>query len=170
VAETGTISAVGTHVRAQIRNGGQLGRHLVRCHEVGLRDDGNLRGSADLGDLRRDEPVARPHLLVGGHAEADDVDLGPGRADDVVESLAQQSARTVQARRVDKDQLAVVAVDDPANGVARRLRLAGRDGDLVADQRIHESRLAGIGAADEAGETGPERVTVGRHRFHGQSG
>ena len=46
-----------------------------------------------------------PDALVGRQAEADDVDLEQRLADEVVEPLAEQRARLVQARGVDEDQL-----------------------------------------------------------------
>ena len=75
-------------------------------------------------------------------------------ADDAVESLAEQGARTVDAGGVHDDQLAGWRVDDAADGVARRLRLRRGDRDLLADEGVGESRLADVGTADEGGETG----------------
>ena len=93
-----------------------------------------------------------PTFSSAGTQKPDDVDLGQRRAHDVVEPLAEQRARLVQPRGVDQDQLGVVAVDDAADGVPRRLRPVGRDRDLLADQRVGQRRLAGVGTADEAGE------------------
>ena len=95
-----------------------------------------------------------PTFSVGRDAQPDDVDLGQGLAHDVVEPLAEQGARPVQPRGVDQDQLGVGPVDDPADRVPGRLRLSRRDRDLVADERVGERRLAGVGPSDEAGEAG----------------
>ena len=70
----------------------------------------------------------------------------------VVEPLAEQRARPVQAGGVDQDQLGVGAVHDAAYDGARGLRLVGGDHDLAADQRVGQRRLAGVGPADERGE------------------
>ena len=120
--------------------------------EVGLGGDGDLRRTPDLGQLADDEPVARPDLLVRREAHRDHVDLGPGRPDQVVEPLAEQRARPVQAGGVDQDQLRVLAVDDAAHDRPRGLRLVGGDHDLLADQRVGQRGLAGVRPAHERRE------------------
>ena len=124
--------------------------HLVDLGDQ--RDDRRL----ELLELADDVLVARPDLLVGRHAETDDVDLGQRRAYDVVEPLAEQGARLVQPRGVDQDQLGVLAVHDAAYGVPGGLRPVGGDGDLLPHQGVGQRRLAGVGPADEAGEPGAE--------------
>ena len=114
----------------------------------------------DLGELLGDEAVAGPDRLVGRQAEADDVDLGPGRAYLGVETLAQQRPRPVQPGGVEQDELGVRTVHDAAHDPPCGLRLAGRDGDLLADQRVGQGRLAGVGPADEAREPRAVRVSV----------
>ena len=42
----------------------------------------------------------------------------------------------MEARRVDKHQLCIAAVNNGADAVARGLRLMGYDGDLLADERV----------------------------------
>ena len=96
-----------------------------------------------------------PSFWFAGQAEADHVDLGPGGAHDVVEPLAEQRARLVQAGGVDQDELRVRAVHDAAHGVPGRLRPVGGDRHLLADQSVREGGLARVGAAHEAGEAGP---------------
>ena len=120
--------------------------------EVGLGGDRPPSALAHLGQLRHQVAVAGPDRVAGGQADADDVDLGPGRLDQVVQPLAQQRARLVQARGVDQDQLAVGAVDDAAHGVTGGLRPGRRDRDLLADQRVGQGRLARVGPADQADE------------------
>ena len=53
----------------------------------------------------------------------------------------------------------VRAVHDAADHGARGLRLVGGDHDLLADQRVGQRRLAGVGAADERREAAA--VTLG---------
>ena len=67
---------------------------------------------------RGDEPVARPDPLVGRQAEADHVDLEQGLAHQVVEPLAEQRARAVQAGGVDEHELRVGPVHDAADRCA----------------------------------------------------
>ena len=121
-----------------------------------MRHDRAAPGPLQLGQLAGDEGVAGADLLVGGQAEADDVDLEQRLADQVVEPLPEQGARLVQPGGVDEDQLRRGRGDDPADGVPGGLRLAGGDGDLVPHQRVGQRRLAGVGPSDEAGEPGPE--------------
>ena len=140
----------------QLRHRDQLLGHPLPRGEVGLGDDGDHRG-AQLGELGRDEPVARADPLGGRHAEPDYVDLGQVLADDVVEPLPQQGARAVQPRRVDEHELPVLPGDDAAHGVPGGLRLVAGDDDLGADERVGQGRLAGVGTPHEATEAGPER-------------
>ena len=79
---------------------------------------------------RKDPAVAGPDLLVGGDAQADDIDLCVRLLDEVVEPLPEQSARPVQTRGVHEDQLRMRAMHDAADRVPSRLRTARRDRDL----------------------------------------
>ena len=106
-----------------------------------------------------DEPVALADRLVGRQAQADHVDLAPHLADQVVEALAEQRARAVQAGRVDQDELRVGPVQHRADHVPGGLRPVGGDGDLLTDDRVGQGRLAGVGSADKAREPGP----IGTH-------
>jgi hypothetical protein len=58
-------------------------------------------------------------------------------------------SRFVHARRVDKDDLAVVAGDDPLDAVAGRLRLVRDGGYLFAHQMIEKCRFAGVRPPDK---------------------
>jgi len=62
--------------------------------------------------------------------------------------------RLKNAWRIHKHNLAGRLRDDAVVGVARGLRLRGDDGNFGADERIEQRGLAGVGAADEYGETG----------------
>ena len=102
-----------------------------------------------------------PGFSFGREAHRHDVDLGPGRRDQVVEPLAEQRARTVQPRGVDQDQLGVGAVHDAAYDGPGGLRLRGGDRHLGADDRVGQRGLAGVGPAHEAGEAGPVLAVSG---------
>ena len=135
----------------------KLHGHPVPGHLVDLGDDDHQGGPrGDGADLLVDPPVPGPDRLVGGDTQADDVNLGVGVAHQVVEALAEQRARAVQAGGVDQHDLEALAVHDAADGVPGGLRAAGGDRHLAADQGVGQRRLAGIGAADQAHETGLE--------------
>ena len=55
----------------------------------------------------------------------------------------------LEARRVDEDELRAVDGADAGDAVARGLRLARGDADLLADQRVQQRRLADVGPADD---------------------
>ena len=72
-------------------------------------------------------------------------------------------------------------VDDPQDAIARSLRLASDDGQLLADQRVQQGRFAGVGTADDGDKTGAEwhccsRINLqairrdGIPRFEGSTG
>ena len=63
----------------------------------------------------------------------------------------------------DEDELAPLVRDDPPDRVPGRLRLARRDGDLAAHQRVGQRRLPGVRPADEACEPTAELTVLGRH-------
>ena len=86
--------------------------------QVGLGDDRDHGAlSSAISAAMNLSPA--PDRLVGRDAQADHVDLAPGRPDQVVEALAEQRLRLVQAGGVDEDQLRV------RPGAAPRARRAG---------------------------------------------
>ncbi len=152
-------NGIGVLFSEQLMQGEQLGANLVLGGFVQLgddADDGGLRG--DLADVLEDPAVTGANLLIRGDGQADDVDVGIGVFDDFVEALAEQSARAVQAGRVDEDDLCILAVDQAADGVAGGLGLVSRDGDLLPHQGVGQGGLAGVGAADEGHEAGAEAL------------
>src|SRR5450631_2299650 len=120
------------------------------------RHDRSVLGQHQLGQLPGDVRVARADPLVGRQAEADHVHLQQRLADHVVQALAQQRSGFVQTWRVDQDQLPRLRGHDPPDGVPGGLWLARRDGDLLADHRVRQRRLAGVGTLHQTGEIGPE--------------
>jgi hypothetical protein len=57
----------------------------------------------------------------------------------------EQVAGLMDARRVDENDLRVVEVTIPFIAVARRLRLVGNGGDLLADKAFDQRRFSGVG-------------------------
>src|SRR5918998_6261635 len=143
----------------QLAGGQQLLGDLLlrRGVDLGHHDDDRR---LHLAQLPGDEPVAGADGLVGRYAEDDDVDLGEGVADDVVEPAAQQALGLVQAGGVDQHQLPARAVDDAADRVPGGLRPVADDADLLADQGVGQRGLARVGAAHQTGETAPVRRLV----------
>ena len=96
------------------------------------------------------------HLLVGRteHARFNDeqrhVRCRERIRHGLVERLVQgiRMAR-LEAGRVDVNELRIVDRLDARDAVARRLRLARRDADFRADERIHQRRFTNVGAADD---------------------
>ena len=104
-------------------------------------------------------PGADP--LVGRQAEADDVDVEEGLADEVVEPLAEQRPRRVQTGGVDEDRAGaapVVTIPRMACRVVCGLRRG--DGDLLADQRVGQRGLARVRPPDESRRTRQVRLRL----------
>ena len=72
--------------------------------------------------------------------------------------------RREEAGRVDEDDLGLAAHHDAAHGRARRLRLAGDDRHLLADERVDQRRLAGVRRADQGDEAAAGRAHVALQR------
>src|SRR2546423_11298647 len=64
--------------------------------------------------------------------------------------------RLVHARRIDKNDLSVVASDDPVYSVSRCLRLFGNGRYLFADKSVEKRRFAGIRSPDQRDITAME--------------
>jgi hypothetical protein len=63
----------------------------------------------------------------------------------------------MQTGSVDEHQLGIRTVHDAAYGMPGGLRLRRGDHDLLADQRVGQSGLAGIRPTDKTRETRPKR-------------
>ena len=87
------------------------------------------------------------------------------RVDRVLHPLGERVERPLEARQVGEDELVVVAVRDPEDAAARRLRLVGDDRDLAAAERVHERRLADVRPARD----GDEARLHGRFQVSGSS-
>src|SRR5690606_7773269 len=132
----------------------ELLEDLSLARVINLRENRDLLRTRKIIEPLVDEAVARPDLLIGRHAERDEVDVPQGRLDQGVEALAEQRARPVHTRRVDDDELAAGAVNDATNGASSGLRFRACDGNLLADERVRERRFADVRAADKAHEAG----------------
>ena len=133
--------------------------HPVGRHQVALGRHRDLRASSRLRQLVDEEAITRADLLVCRQAHHDHVDLGPGRLDQIVESLAEQGTWLVQARRVHQHQLGVGPMDDPADCVPGRLRTRGRDRDLLPDECVGQGRFTGVRATATISPTISSRMS-----------
>ena len=151
----GAVECFGEHgVQAE-----QLLANPVFGDLVGLGDDAHQRHlGRDLADVLHDPAVTGSDFLIGWHAHTDQVHVHVGFLDHVVEPLAQQCARPVQARGVHDDDLGLRAMHEPTDRVAGGFRLIGRDGDLLPNQGIRQRGLTGIRPAHEAHEAGAEAL------------
>ena len=131
----------------QLFNSQKVFKHAFARHAIALRRNRN-HGASDRTQLSSNELISRPDALIRGHTEDDAINFGQGLANHVIETLTQQSARTVVSGRIDQHQLVVFAVDNPADVVTCRFGAARGDGDLMADKRVGQRRLSDIGAAD----------------------
>ena len=89
------------------------------------------------------------------------VDVLERRVDGALHALGERVERPLEAGQVGEHELVVVAVRDPEDPPARRLRLVGDDRHLAAAERVDERRLADVRPArdgDEADFTEDERV------------
>ena len=68
-------------------------------------------------------------------------------------------AAGMQARRIDENDLRLLAAADAENAMARRLRLGTDDAHLAIEQCVQQRRLAHVGPADDRDETAPELRT-----------
>ncbi|EKY14998.1 hypothetical protein HMPREF9061_01030 [Actinomyces sp. oral taxon 181 str. F0379] len=126
-------------------------KHAFTRHAIALRRNRN-HGASDRTQLSSNELISRSDTLIRGHTEDDAIDFSQGLANHVIETLTQQSARTVISGRIDQYQLVVFAVDDPADIVACRFGAARGDGDLVANKSVGQRRLSDIGTTNNGDE------------------
>ena len=84
-------------------------------------------------------------------------DLPERLIDRPLHSLGERIPRALEAREIREYELPVVAVRDPEDATARRLRLVGDDRDLPAAQRVDERGLADVRSAGEGDEAAPQR-------------
>ncbi len=85
---------------------------------------------------------------AGIHHEDDHVRIAQGFDRDIDHEFAQCRARIVNARRIHEHDLHVVARQDAQLAQTCGLRLGADDGDLLAQQRVHQRGLAHVRPPD----------------------
>ena len=132
---------------------GDLGQQQQRVarHQIDLVEDQDFR-RLHLGEPRQQ----RFRLLVDALARIDQhadqiglVRAAPGRRH---HGAVEPPLRREDSRRIDEDELRLAFERDAADQRAGGLHLVRDDGDLGADQRVEQRRLAGIGRADQRDE------------------
>ncbi len=79
-------------------------------------------------------------------------------------SLSARAVLRLEAGRIDEDELRLGRRQDSEHAVPRRLRLARRDADARADQRIEQCRLADVGPADDSDASAAKSGAARRFR------
>src|SRR5262249_45456868 len=80
--------------------------------------------------------------------------------DGPLHALGELVERPLKPREVGEHELVVVAVRDPEDALARRLRLVRDDCHLAAPERVDERRLAGVRAAPDRPRPPPTRAAL----------
>ena len=150
---------------AELRGRVHLLGDVARLEPVHLVQ-GDHHRHAEREHPRRDEAVAGTDALAGGQDEDHGLDVLERGVDRVLHPLRQRIARTLEAREVREDELVLVAVRDPEDAAARRLRLVGDDRDLAAAERVDERRLADVRPPRDGHEARPQ---AGRSHVSGNS-
>ena len=118
----------------------------VLFHGIDLVDDQNRRNLC-FPDLLNQLLLLRADVCDRLNQQNDGVDVDDGLIDDVDHIIAQLCARPMEARRVDKHQLRIAAVDDGADAVARGLRLMRNNCNFLTHERVCKRGLANVRAA-----------------------
>ena len=150
---------------AERAGGLHLADDVARLEVVDLvqRDD---HGLAEREHAAGDEAVAAADPVARREDEEDGVDVLERRVDRVLHPLGELVHRPLEAGQVDEHELPVLAVRDAEDPAARRVRDARGDRDLLADERVHERRLADVRAAGDRDEAG---LHSGRSQVSGSS-
>ena len=102
------------------------------------------------------EQCARPATVSAAASITSTIRSASSAPAQAAATIARSSRRfgCEDARRVDQQDLRVALDRDAHQPRARGLRLGADDRDLLADQRIDQGRLAGVGRADHGDEPG----------------
>ena len=139
---------------------------------VGLQraKDRRFAGGVDLVDehegrgRRLPHPLQHQMVLLCGlgprlHDHQHDIRFRQGGHCVAHHAHVEGSGRLVDSRRIDQHRLIARAVFDAHDPVARGLRLAGRDGDRPAHQRVQQRRFAHVGPPHQTHEAGSQRCS-----------
>ena len=91
--------------------------------------------------------------MGGVDHHGNDVDVLQAFERGLVELLSEGVVGLMDARRVDEDELEIVARQDGAEAVTGRLGGRGGDGDLLAHDGVQKRRLARVRTSDKGCET-----------------
>ena len=132
----------------------ELGNDLGLGGKVDLVDDHD-DGQPTFAEALRDEPITGTDLLGGVEHEERSIVLGERPVDELVESLAEGGARTMETGRVDEHELCgrILDREHAADGVAGGLGARRGDRHLLAHQRVHQRRLADVGPPNDGDES-----------------
>ena len=132
----------------------ELGRtsSIVTSRDVPLRE--HDRASSTAPCARRRRRARSPSTIPSLDVDQDERDVGAlGRLERaqlrVVLDPLPLPALAAQARRVDEQERAAVALEHGVDRVARRARDLGDDRPLRADERVEERRLADVRPAED---------------------
>ena len=134
---------------------------LLTAEFINLGDDGDQRNAPreravlSLGgkvgtQTGQNTLVTRANFLISRQQERHHVHVRQRLLHHIVQTLAEQRARTVNARRIHEYKLCIISGQNAANGFTRGLRSGGGDGNLLADQSINQRRLANVRSADHS--------------------
>ena len=107
-----------------------------------------LRFGPAAGDLRNDPVVVFRFFEHVGHIQQH-VGIGERAPYETHHRLLQLIIRIEYPRRIGIDDLEIVAVDDPHNPVAGRLRLRRDNRQAFPDQRVHQGRFSHVRVPDD---------------------
>ena len=131
---------------------------VFRC-AVQLSHDANDRGfGRNLPNVFQDPPIPGADLFISRNGQTNHVDVLVRFFHDFIETLPQQGTWTVQPWGINHDDLRIITMHQPADGVTRSFWLVSGDRNLLPNQCISQRGLACIWPADEAHETGAETL------------
>ena len=127
--------------------------HKLLLHGVDLVHDQDHRLFCKL-QLRGDEPLPRAAEIGRLHQPQDDIDLREGLIGNIIHVFPQLIFRLVNSGGIQENDLAPVTGIHSPDLAACCLRLCAGDGDLLADQMIHQRGLSHIRPSHDPHEPG----------------
>ena len=139
-------------------------QHCVFFDEVDFRKGQNDRHFPILQE-GKDVTVSCPQRIVAGAEEYDEVHFIQSIDGALSDGFAQFVLGLVHARGIKEDHLGIVSVPDAGDFISCSLGMGGNDGNLLPQQRIHESGLPHIRPSHEGHKAGMEFVVIFCHRI-----